>query len=1572
MTTGFNAEYKSGTGTPTAALVDGSVYNQLDSGGAMFLRVSATWKQLLVAGGAVALFTAGSLGQMLQTGSGPTTQWSTDFNVQPYTPFGGTWTGMWMGEGLTTGANTFLLVTDRVNGTILNAPGLASGYIGFSVQNQPVAWVSRDAATFGQSGISFDAGLAYTLGYMKQQSDIATRDLTIQAQAPFATAVTNTAPGSLIFNVPAPVGTPVGVDAFGKIRFQFGGTNYVTFIRGSTGAPTSAFMWMGTTAVTSTNWTIQSDGDIAVRINAANGSVNPLASVGFQVAGATTLFVTATALEFQQTQAASMFHRTRASDAATFDFTIGSQAPFATATLTNRNPGNLVLSVPAPVAGGADGFVKVSTSGHSNLWFGLIPGAPTFGVIWANNAITPTASNYALAGNGTALNINAPVGSMFFNINDVVQLAMADAAHDTYAVPAGLSFYGTVTIPRFGQRPPLSDLATTDLIIQSQPPFQTATTFKTAGNLILATPAPIAGGSDRFVKVSTSGAVSFDFGYVPTFGAYPGIFMGTPTPSATNWIIASDGTATTDINSPSATSYVGIANGGTDLIFFARSTTPFGVRGAFFAFDLAYTLGQQKQQSDAVTVDLTVSSQAPFATATGTNRNPGNILLSTPAPTNGGIVDGFIKVINSTFTAWTFGYRFGTPAGVNTPTTIYGGTTTPNGTNHVFAFSPATAASGGAGTDFCVMNGPGTSLARTDNPGVGTSGAAVRFSVQNLNIARMYFDGFFFAAGDAANSSTTTGYTIGQLTGLTDIPANDLTISSQKPYSAATLTNRNPGNLVLSIPSPISGGNPGFVKMSVSGATMAQFGYYDTTGSMSSPNWGAIWLEKNETPTHLNYAISAGDNTTWINSNGGGIGFGHQDTMIAFVQHNFGWRWAIDVDGYFGFINLASDLATQRLTLEGHRPYSSATGTNRNSGPILITTQAPAGAGTAGSITMQVSATDTLVLNTATKATWFNAFSLTSGTASPAASEVDGSLYVRTGSPNGDLFVRRNSLWVSVFSGSGFVPTSRNILTTGVLGGGGDLSADRTLSVVGGTNGFVLAWTGGVPTWQQIVDANVASVGWSKITGTPTTLAGYGITDAVPAGRTLQGTAPIQIAGDNAAHDLSVNRIISIVNATTGAVGVIQLAQDLGGTGALPTVIALTGTATVVAMHGRDILWDQTAGAPRLRQTAAAAATSGNDFTVQAQDGGSGNSAGGNVQLIAGLKTGVGTPGQVNLQAGGGIVAMFSPSKATLVAVSLFWDAGTGLAGLNQEASVTGNGNAMKIIAQAGWSTGVTNGGDLWLVSGAKNSSGIRGSLLFKIDTITAATFAEVSATETSLTFNSTRQLLWASSMVNPLISQVSTASGNGNFLEIVAQTTTDSAGNRNGGTIAIGSGAGAGSGVAGDVNFRTGGNTRLALLPATSRIHALWSFEFDAGMTTATITQESPGSGNGQVLTVLAQAGVGSNKNGGRLDIFGGEATGTGLRGGFRLGLGGVPELTSSIMAEGATVLASSRVLALCFGNAVTSTHVPSGDRVIAIGDCGTVPTTPPSAGRELLFSSGGALYAMGPSGFITQLSVA
>lgn len=116
------------------------------------------------------------------------------------------------------------------------------------------------------------------------------------------------------------------------------------------------------------------------------------------------------------------------------------------------------------------------------------------------------------------------------------------------------------------------------------------------------------------------------------------------------------------------------------------------------------------------------------------------------------------------------------------------------------------------------------------------------------------------------------------------------------------------------------------------------------------------------------------------------------------------------------------------------------------------------------------------------------------------------------------------------------VPITRRVDTTSPLAGGGALSSDITLSL------------------GPIADGYIISLSWSKITGTPTTINGYGIIDAVPTTRTINTTAPLTGGGD-----LSTNRTLNINNVSASSRGVL---------------IAITGTDTVpVSYDGNNHTW---------------------------------------------------------------------------------------------------------------------------------------------------------------------------------------------------------------------------------------------------------------------------------------------------------------------------------------------------------------------------------------------------------------
>ena len=100
---------------------------------------------------------------------------------------------------------------------------------------------------------------------------------------------------------------------------------------------------------------------------------------------------------------------------------------------------------------------------------------------------------------------------------------------------------------------------------------------------------------------------------------------------------------------------------------------------------------------------------------------------------------------------------------------------------------------------------------------------------------------------------------------------------------------------------------------------------------------------------------------------------------------------------------------------------------------------------------------------------------------------------------------------VLTFSDVGAPPATRNLTINGVQF---DLTADRTWTV------------GDVRTDQSYANPSwITALAWTKITGTPTTLAGYGITDGVSSSRTL--------TINGVTYDLTANRSWSVGTVTS-------------------------------------------------------------------------------------------------------------------------------------------------------------------------------------------------------------------------------------------------------------------------------------------------------------------------------------------------------------------------------------------------------------------------------------------------------
>jgi hypothetical protein len=110
---------------------------------------------------------------------------------------------------------------------------------------------------------------------------------------------------------------------------------------------------------------------------------------------------------------------------------------------------------------------------------------------------------------------------------------------------------------------------------------------------------------------------------------------------------------------------------------------------------------------------------------------------------------------------------------------------------------------------------------------------------------------------------------------------------------------------------------------------------------------------------------------------------------------------------------------------------------------------------------------------------------------------------------------------IAAFVGAVAVPSTRVIASGTGLSGGGDLTQDRTLSITAtGVSSGTYGSSAQVPVLTinaqgQITNASTASfsVAFNNITGLPTTLAGYGITDAQPYSANLQAFSNLASTG---------------------------------------------------------------------------------------------------------------------------------------------------------------------------------------------------------------------------------------------------------------------------------------------------------------------------------------------------------------------------------------------------------------------------------------------------------------------------
>ncbi len=163
------------------------------------------------------------------------------------------------------------------------------------------------------------------------------------------------------------------------------------------------------------------------------------------------------------------------------------------------------------------------------------------------------------------------------------------------------------------------------------------------------------------------------------------------------------------------------------------------------------------------------------------------------------------------------------------------------------------------------------------------------------------------------------------------------------------------------------------------------------------------------------------------------------------------------------------------------------------------------------------------------------------------------------------------------------VELDKRALATRVIGtgtgltGGGNLAGDRTIALANTAVGAGSYGSGAaIPTFTvdaqgRLIAAGTVAVAaaWGNVTGKPTTLGGYGITDAVPAAR--QVTTGTGLTGGG---DLSGNRTIALANTAV-------VAGNYGSGAAIPSfTVDAQGRLTAVGTVAVAAPWGNVTGKP--------------------------------------------------------------------------------------------------------------------------------------------------------------------------------------------------------------------------------------------------------------------------------------------------------------------------------------------------------------------------------------------------------
>ena len=936
-------------------------------------------------------------------------------------------------------SNTLTLGANILGGSAIGAISMfSSGEIGLF----PSGVSTTAGYRISQTGFEFRQQFPSPLIAVEPKTnDSVTQTLTLRTQQPYASATgTNNTAGSLVLDLGTNANSYNGV--FPDLFIKMQGANKVRFGYANTGGYNNGpFITIAPAAGGSTAAGVATDGmvrlpngfafiarklDDTVNYPVIIGSNNSitfggdLSATGYNAAilngvGSAGLYVTNVPyvncvsgrnrwgvglLEWAITVTnPTILHAGQNVDAAPATLLVQPQAPFATATGTNRKPGDLRFDLGTPTnAGTTDAATYFRWRGDDAIQFtydASVNSGPRIGMRnfsgGNTGALVTIVSGSFIIGAGAAgwggTVYSTPTGTPSFirGGSSTNVLTVSDAGVGVLA-PI-ISFGETVSAPLFRQNTRTTDAAPQTLTIQTQAPFVSATGANNVpGNLVvdLGTNTNSYALAYPSMQIKNQGVTQFTFGYAlaPFFsvGATPATTGAIRLPNNTDIRFRNAGnTADRSLLGLNSSGQITVgdtanegalylqtgtgasinASAGASILFSANAIAGGSFRNYLQSYTWNETVAnpfifQVGRSTNNQPQTLTIQPQFPFndPATTGVNNKPGDVRFDLGTNTN-----GWITSYPSIFMRWGGTDQVAFSTSGTAPIMTFGVGNTPATIGHWRVFAGFTMYSRNAantadiklmstdGSDFFALgditstNGlylnTKSSTNVVFNPG-GTGQSGAAISV-GLNS---------FLWGPTAVPTYT------QATRTSDTQPSNTTIALQKPYASATsATNGKPGDLVIDLGTPVA---PATSYARVLGRTaggVVQWQMQSVLDGSASNGLTLVGGASTGTDSYLQL-VSGGGGT--LNARTGTLTLNSVTTTIQVAGVNsytfsasslamsrasggFDINWSTTVVGARIYQSQHfTDSPANGITIQAQGAASGATGTNLNGAPVGI------------------------------------------------------------------------------------------------------------------------------------------------------------------------------------------------------------------------------------------------------------------------------------------------------------------------------------------------------------------------------------------------------------------------------------------------------------------------------------------------------------------------------------------------------------------------------------------------------------------------------------------------------------